>query len=91
MKPERIQKLIEQCEDMGALISHWERGFLESVQKQVSRGRTLSSKQVDIVHRVEAKIEILSGHQSGLMKKHAILRLRLITMTHYRKTITLRS
>ena len=60
MKPERIQKLIEQCEDMGALISHWERGFLESVQKQVSRERTLSSKQVDIVHRVEAKIEKLS-------------------------------
>ena len=57
MKPERIQKLMKQCEELGALISDWERGFLESVQRQVTRGRTLSTKQVDVVHRVEAKVE----------------------------------
>ena len=57
MKPERINKLIKQCEELGALISDWDRGFLESVQRQVTRGRTLSTKQVDVVHRVEAKVE----------------------------------
>tara|TARA_R110002074_G_scaffold101973_1_gene220310 strand:- start:1645 stop:2331 length:687 start_codon:yes stop_codon:yes gene_type:complete len=57
MKLERVQKLVKSCDDLGALISPWERGFLESVQRQLVRGRTLSTKQVDVVHRVEAKIE----------------------------------
>ena len=57
MKLDRIQKLIQQCDDLGALISPWEQGFLESVMQQISKGRTLSTKQVDVVHRVEAKIE----------------------------------
>lgn len=57
MKLDRIQKLIQQCDDLGALISSWELGFLESVMQQLNRGRILSTKQVDVVHRVEAKIE----------------------------------
>jgi len=57
MKLDRIQKLIQQCDDLGALISPWELGFLDSVMQQINRGRTLSTKQVDVVHRVEAKIE----------------------------------
>ena len=57
MKLDRIQKLIHQCDDLETLISPWERGFLDSVLQQIHRGRTLSAKQVDVVHRVEAKIE----------------------------------
>ena len=57
MKLERIETLLKKCDDMGALISRWEVGFLESVRRQISRGRTLSTKQVAVVHRVESKIE----------------------------------
>jgi len=60
MKLERIQKLVKSCDDLGALVSPWERGFLESVHRQLVRGRTLSTKQVDVVHRVEAKIQKIS-------------------------------
>ena len=56
MKVERIQKLIKQCDELGALISHWHRGFLYSVEKQLSRGGTLSTKQLGVIHRLEAKI-----------------------------------
>ena len=60
MKLERIQKLVKSCDDLGALVSPWERGFLESVHRQLMRNRTLSTKQVDVVHRVEAKIQKIS-------------------------------
>ena len=57
MKLDRIQKLLQQCDDLRAMVSPWERGFLDSVLAQVKRGRTLSTKQVDVVHRVEAKVK----------------------------------
>ena len=56
MKLERVEKLINICLE-GKYISAWEEGFLESLHKQLSRGRTLSPKQVDIIHRIEAKVE----------------------------------
>ena len=62
MKIERIQKLIKQCDELGALISHWQRSFLDSVEKQLLRGRTLSTKQLAVVHRLESKItKVLEG------------------------------
>lgn len=58
MKKERIDILLKEASNPGTVVSSWERGFLESVQRQLSQGsRSLSPKQLDIVHRVEAKIE----------------------------------
>ena len=55
---ERIANLLEQSKDLSAMVSSWERSFLESVQRQVQGNRrSLSGKQLDIVHRIESKIE----------------------------------
>jgi hypothetical protein len=56
MKLDRVEKLINLCLE-GKYISAWEEGFLESLHKQLSRGRTLSPKQVDVIHRIESKVE----------------------------------
>ena len=53
---ERVQILIDESQQIGTIISAWERGFLESVMNQVQRGRNLSTKQIDLIHRVEAKL-----------------------------------
>ena len=57
MKKERIANLIDKAEKLNGMVSAWEQRFLDSVQQQVGKGRSLSSKQLDIVHRVEAKIK----------------------------------
>tara|TARA_R110000824_G_scaffold35790_3_gene111797 strand:- start:2490 stop:3176 length:687 start_codon:yes stop_codon:yes gene_type:complete len=58
---ERVDILLKKASKPGTVISSWEQGFLESVQRQLSGARrggaALSPKQVDIVHRVEAKVE----------------------------------
>jgi len=55
---ERIENLIKEVEDLDSLISHWEKGFIESVYQQLKKGvRALSKKQVDVIHRIEAKIK----------------------------------
>ena len=57
---ERIENLIKKVNVAGGVVSvsSWEQGFLESVHRQLQSGRrALSGKQLDIVHRVEAKIE----------------------------------
>tara|TARA_R110000822_G_scaffold21579_3_gene68146 strand:+ start:341 stop:1021 length:681 start_codon:yes stop_codon:yes gene_type:complete len=56
---ERVDILLKRASSPGSVISSWEQGFLESVQRQLSSKspRALSSKQLDIVHRVEAKVE----------------------------------
>ena len=63
---ERVENLIKKAQEPGSVISSWEAGFLESVQRQLTTNRrSLSSKQVDIVHRVEAKVKkFVSGDPS---------------------------
>ena len=54
----RVQKLIAALNGEHAhLFSPWERGFIDSVERQLSRDRTLSDKQVEVIHRAEAKLE----------------------------------
>ena len=54
---ERVQILLNEAQQIGTVISQWEMGFLESVMRQLDNNRALSSKQVDIIHRAEAKVE----------------------------------
>ncbi|QDP51461.1 MAG: hypothetical protein GOVbin630_159 [Prokaryotic dsDNA virus sp.] len=58
MKKDRIERLLEVCQD-GIHLSAWEESFVESILKQLTRGRTPSVKQVNIIHRIEAKVEKL--------------------------------
>jgi len=54
---ERIKDILE-MDNLGTLISGWEEQFLTSLSTQLERGKKqLSQKQVDVLHRVEAKIE----------------------------------
>ena len=54
----RVQKLTTALSgDHAHLFSPWERGFIDSVERQLSRDRALSDKQVEIIHRAEAKLE----------------------------------
>jgi len=58
MKKERVDILLKEASSPGSVVSSWEQGFLESVQRQLSGSRgALSPKQLDIIHRVEAKVE----------------------------------
>lgn len=54
---ERLTNILE-IDNVQSVISPWEYQFLASVTNQVNRGRgQLSQKQLDIVHRIESKIE----------------------------------
>ena len=65
MKKERIDILLKEASNPGTVVSSWERGFLESVQRHLAAYRFLSPKQLDIVHRVEAKIEKASDFKTA--------------------------
>ena len=55
---ERIENLIKKSQELGAIVSTWECGFLDSVHRQLDdKRKDLSAKQIDIIHRIEAKIE----------------------------------
>jgi hypothetical protein len=54
---ERVENLLNEAQKGGTLISRWEEGFLESILRQLERGRKLSTKQLECVHKAEAKVE----------------------------------
>ena len=51
----RIDKLIG-LNKKHHILSEWETGFLSSLLSQVSKGRTLSVKQNDLLQKIEAKL-----------------------------------
>jgi len=57
---ERLENTRVKIKDLHSLISAWEEGFLESLAKQVDKGKSLSVKQLDVLHRIESKVEKLS-------------------------------
>jgi hypothetical protein len=52
-------QLIEDCESREDRLTDWERGFIDSIKRQLTDGRRLSEKQIDrldgIWERVTAK------------------------------------
>ena len=44
--------MIADCEARESRLSDWERSFIDSIGTQVAAGRTLSSKQAEILDRI---------------------------------------
>lgn len=53
---ERIEKTFEKSEKYTAILSAWEKGFLESLKGQLDKGHTLSSKQHNTFAKIEGKL-----------------------------------
>ncbi len=51
MEAKRVENLLKSKQ-----LSDWERGFCESVHDQLNRGRKLSAKQVNIIHKIEGNV-----------------------------------
>lgn len=57
LDPERIDEVIEACQDNSDRLNAWENGFLESVADQWERNRELSDDQIDKLEQIyEAKV-----------------------------------
>lgn len=46
------EQMIADCEARESRLSDWERSFIDSISSQIAAGRTLSSKQADILDRI---------------------------------------
>lgn len=59
MQLERIEKLINHATDSTTkcFVSRWERDFIDSIHRQVKNKRSLSPKQLNLLHKIESKIE----------------------------------
>lgn len=46
---------IEDCEARESRLTEWEGGFLDSIKKQLEQGRSLTSKQIEVLDRIWEK------------------------------------
>lgn len=46
------EQMVEDCEQREERLSDWERGFCESLRDALSRGRSLTPKQIEILDRI---------------------------------------
>ena len=49
---EEALQMIEDCEARESRLSEWEAGFIDSLSKQVERGRALTEKQDETLNRI---------------------------------------
>lgn len=47
---------LEVCKDEIEQLTEWERSFITSIADQVDRGRNLSEKQTEVLHRIYNKV-----------------------------------
>lgn len=54
MKPadDDYAQLIEDCEHRAKRLSDWDRGFIDSIKKQLESSRSLSRKQSDLLDEI---------------------------------------
>ena len=50
----RVKNLLS---DDNVNLSSWEQGFLDSILSQLNRRRTLSAKQVQMIQKIEGRVE----------------------------------
>lgn len=41
------QQMVKDCEDRESKLTDWERGFIDSIGRQLAQGRALSEKQAE--------------------------------------------
>mgnify|MGYP003114525385 CR=1 FL=1 len=82
----RIQNVIDTDAEC-SLLSDWEKGFLESIQEQVSRRGSLSQKQLDIFSKSEVKCtpEAIEDAKSWTQLYKSQYRESALVVAHYYK------
>lgn len=45
-------QLVKDCEDREERLTDWQRGFIDSIGRQLEAGRSLSAKQSDLLDEV---------------------------------------
>ena len=59
MDTKRIENLLKSDK-----LSGWEQGFCESIHNQLNRGRKLSSKQINLIHKIEGNVaKLVVGYE----------------------------
>lgn len=53
---EEALQMIADCESRESRLSEWEAGFIDSISKQIERGRTLTEKQDETLNRIWDKV-----------------------------------
>lgn len=51
-KMDEWREMVEEIEQLGKGLTPWELGFLESVSDQLTRGRPLTERQVEILDKI---------------------------------------
>ena len=49
-------QMISDCEARESRLSEWEAGFIDSISKQVEKGRSLTDKQDETLNRIWEKV-----------------------------------
>ena len=50
------QQMVKDCEKRESKLTDWERGFIDSISKQMAEGRRLSEKQAATLDRIWERI-----------------------------------
>lgn len=50
------EQLIEDCENREEKLSDWERGFIDSIGKQLADGRALTEKQAETLEAIWERV-----------------------------------
>lgn len=58
IKPEELKEL---CQTKKRLLTKWEQEFMRDLLKNLGRGEYVTSKQLDIVHRIRSKLTETGG------------------------------
>ena len=53
---EEALQMIEDCEARESYLDIWEAAFIDSISKQIERGRALTEKQDEILNRIWDKL-----------------------------------
>jgi hypothetical protein len=53
---EELEQMLDDIEKRQERASAWEREFIDSVQTQLRRGRSLTPKQLEIIDRIWEKV-----------------------------------
>lgn len=55
-KPDEHRQMVTDCEDRESKLSDWERGFIDSIGRQLDAGRSLTDKQAESLDRIWERV-----------------------------------
>lgn len=50
------QQMVQDCENRESKLTDWERGFIDSISKQLAEGRRLSEKQAERMDEIWERV-----------------------------------